>query len=118
MTINEPDFWVVNLFGKTARHGVDSGPTFDCRMPIFANSDKLQEAETKKIMTVEFGLELEFFKSKSATPHEDPVLQTKETTANALDIGESNYAVFTYGTPEKPLAVMRKHGEETHIFMV
>ena len=28
MIINEPDWWMVNLFSKTARHGVDPGPTF------------------------------------------------------------------------------------------
>ncbi len=67
-------------------------------------------------MALEFGMEQEFFKNKGATSHKGPVIQTKETTAYVLDIGESNYALFTYGTREKPLAVMRKHGEKTDIF--
>jgi hypothetical protein len=31
------NLWMVNLFSKTARHGVDPGPTFNCRQVIFAN---------------------------------------------------------------------------------
>src|ERR1035441_3745446 len=36
MIINEPDVWMINRLDKTARHIVDAGPTFNCRLPIFA----------------------------------------------------------------------------------
>ena len=36
--INEPDAWLVNLESKSAQHMVDPGPTFNCRMPVFAPS--------------------------------------------------------------------------------
>src|ERR1700730_9790086 len=39
MILNEPDAWMVNLLSKTARHFVDPGPTFHCRMPIFQGDE-------------------------------------------------------------------------------
>jgi hypothetical protein len=36
LLINEPDAWLLNLADSTAKHMVDTGPTFNCRMPIFA----------------------------------------------------------------------------------
>src|SRR5882724_1033467 len=30
MIINEPDVWMVNLLDKSAKHFVDTGPTFNC----------------------------------------------------------------------------------------
>jgi hypothetical protein len=106
MIISEPDYWMVNLFAKTARHGVDPGPTFNCRLVIFANGtpDSLDE-ESKQIMQLEFGRELEFFKSKGSIPDKGPVLQTKETTVYRVKIGSTALALFTHGTPERPLAV-------------
>ncbi len=107
LIINEPDFWMVNLLTKTARHGVDPGPTFNCRMLVFpetAGSD------------LELGMALQYFKSKGATPAEGPVLQTKKTTAYRIDVGDVSLALFTYGTPERPLAVARIKGEKHEIF--
>jgi len=107
LVISEPDFWMVNLLTKTARHGVDPGPTFNCRMPIFPEATGSD---------LEFGMELQYFKNKGATPAEGPVLQTKKTTAYRIDVGDSSLALFTYGTPERPLAVARIKGEKHDIF--
>ena len=117
MITNEPDAWMVNLESKSAQHMVDPGPTFNCRMPIFASliSD-LPVEETKQIGALEFGYELEFFKSKGATGHPGGVLQTKETSAYKLNFGDSTVALFTYGTPERPLAAAWTHGEKHAIF--
>jgi hypothetical protein len=71
MIINEPDWWMVNLFSKTARHGVDPGPTFNCRQVIFANgTPQSLDDESKQIMQLEFGRELEFFKGRGGDPEE------------------------------------------------
>jgi hypothetical protein len=115
--INEPDAWLVNLESKSAQHMVDPGPTFNCRMPVFAPliSD-LPAEEAKQIGALEFGYELEFFKSKGATPHPGGVLQTKETMAYKLDFGDSTVALFTYGTPERPLAAAWTRGAKHAIF--
>lgn len=117
MIINEPDVWMVNLFAKSAKHFVDPGPTFNCRMPMFAGRlQDLPEAESKRLGELEFGKEMEFFKSNGATPQPGMVLQTKQTILYRLQFGESIVALFTYGTPERPLAVAWSRGEKREIF--
>ena len=115
--INEPDWWMVNLFSNTARHGLDPGPTFNCRLTIFANgSPKSIDDKDKQIMQLEFGRELEFFKSKGAIPKKGPVLQTKDTIGYMVDVGTTTLALFTYGAPERPLAVSQDHDGKTDIY--
>lgn len=115
--INEPDWWMVNLMPKTARHGVDPGPTFNCHLAIFANGNPQSiDDESKQIMQLEFGRELEFFKGRGAIPKKGPVLQKKETTAYVVTVGATDLALFTYGMPERPLAVSQKRGNKNDIY--
>jgi hypothetical protein len=117
MIINEPDWWMVNLFSKTARHGVDPGPTFNCRLVIFGNgTPQSLDDESKQIMQLEFGRELEFFKSKGAIPKKGPVLQNKETTGYMVTVGNTPLALFTYGTPERPLAVSQQRNGKNDVY--
>jgi len=117
MIINEPDYWMVNLLAKTVRHGVDPGPTFNCRLVIFTNgSPQSLDDESKQIMQLEFGRELEFFKERGAVPKKSPVLQTKETTGYMVTIGTTALALFTYGTPECPVAVSQSRNGKTDIY--
>jgi hypothetical protein len=117
MIINEPDWWMVNLFSKAARHGVDPGPTFNCRLTIFANgTPQSLDDQSKQVMQLEFGRELEFFKGKGAIPKKGPVLQTKETTGYMVTVGNTDLALFTYGTPERPVAVSQKRDGKTEIY--
>ncbi len=57
MIINEPDTWMVNLLAKTAQHYIDSGPTFNSRMPIFVFGQDIKSAEDLKrpAFQLEFG---------------------------------------------------------------
>jgi hypothetical protein len=111
IVINEPDVWMVNLADKTAKHGVDQGPTFNCRMPIFANrAMELPADQRKELMEFEFGLELGFFISKGVAPKPGPISQSKQTTAYMYKIGDSTLALFTFGSPERPLAVYWTRG--------
>lgn len=117
MIINEPDAWMVNLATNSAKHIVDPGPTLNCRMPILADRLRdLPEAEGKQVASLEFGEEMEFFKSRGVTPQKGMVLQTKQTTLYKLQFGDSVVALFTYGTPEIPLAVAWSRGEKHEIF--
>jgi hypothetical protein len=117
MIINEPDAWMINLFTKTGKHMVDPGPTFNCRMPIFADiAANLPEEERKQILGLEFGWENVFFKAGGAAPHPGGVQQGQQTTAYILNFGESKLAMFTYGTPERPLSVTWVRGEKYEIF--
>jgi hypothetical protein len=104
--INEPDYWLVNLLKKTGQHAVDPGPTFNCHLPIFPDADK----------DLEFGFEQEYFKSKGASRQEGPVLQGKPTTLYKVTVGDAVLALFTYGTPERPMAVSRVRGDKGEIF--
>jgi len=118
MIINEPDFWMVNLLAKTAQHGLDPGPTFNCRQPIFVDGPHLAtDDESKQIRELEFGQEIEFFKGKGVIPQSGPVLETKSTTEYKLQIGETTLALYTTGTPERPLAVARRHGNKGELFL-
>jgi hypothetical protein len=104
---NEPDAWMVNLVSKTAKHMVDPGPTFNCRLPIFPDADK----------DLEFGFELEYFKGKGAVPQKGPEMQAKSTTVYKVDVGNGTaLALFTYGSPERPMLVSRVRGDKGEIF--
>jgi hypothetical protein len=112
--VSEPDFWMVNLVTKTARHAVDPGPSFECHLPIFANADP--SVAKDEMSGLEFGRELAFFKSKGVQPHPGPVLQNQQTTAYALKVGTISYMLFTYGPSEHPLGLARQEGEKNEIF--
>ena len=117
MIVNEPDYWMVNLFTKTGRHSVDPGPMFNCHLPIFAyGTPQSLDEETKAIRQLEFGQEFEFFKSKGATAEKGPVLQTKETMVYRAKVGTAAMALFTYGTPERPLAVALQREGKSDLF--
>jgi len=72
--INEPDAWLINLADHTAKHILDQGPTFKCRLPIFASDP---ETTLGKLGELEFGRELEFFRSNGAEQIEGPQLEFK-----------------------------------------
>ena len=115
--INEPDIWMVNLLAKKAKHYVDSGPTFNCQMPMFQGDEVKSASDVKSpLLELEFGQELDYFKKKGAAPKEGPVLRDKPTTVYAVEIGGSRLLLFTTGTPERPWAVARQHGNAREIF--
>lgn len=117
MIINEPDAWMINLDNKTAKHIVDSGPTTNCRLPIFASSlSDVPADEAKQIAGLEFGFEREFFRNNGAKPTRGPELQGQQTTAYSLQFGDISLALFTYGTPDRPLALAWTRGDKHDIF--
>lgn len=71
MVINEPDAWLVNLANQTAKHVLDSGPTFNCKLPIFAYDAEMARS---KIGELEVGHELEFFHDNGAKLIDGPKL--------------------------------------------
>jgi hypothetical protein len=117
LILNEPDAWMVNLLTKTAQHFVDPGPTFNCHLPMFGGEQVKSAADMKNpLLELEFGQEIEFFKSKGATPKKGPVLRDKPTTVYAVEIGDSQIFLFTTGRPERPWSVARKRGNMSEIF--
>jgi hypothetical protein len=82
LVVDEPDAWLINLQDNTAKHLLDHGPTFNCKLPIFAFD---QEMAKSKIGSLEVGHELEFFRENGATRIDGPKLQF-EANYYALDI--------------------------------
>jgi hypothetical protein len=117
MIVNEPDAWMVNLEAHSGKHIVDPGPAYNCHLPIFGDLvSVIPEDESKEMAALEFGLEDEFFKARGATPQPGGVRQGQQTTAYIIELGESSVALFTYGTPERPLAVAWTRGDKNEIF--
>lgn len=118
VVINEPDTWLVNRLDKTARHQVDPGPTFNCRLPIFVYGENMKSAADTNdpVMGLEFGQELAFFEGKGATSAPGPPLQGKVTKAYILKTGDSQLFLFTTGTPERPVAVVRERGTKHEVY--
>ena len=113
LIINEPDIWVVNRLTKTARHTTDAGPTYNCRLLMFGNAEDIKSAEDlkKPLMELEFGREIEYFRSRSGPPTPGPDWQGKATMVYATRAGEAQLFLFTAGDPEAPVAVFRKNDE-------
>jgi hypothetical protein len=71
--MNEPDSWLVDLANNRAKHMLDPGPTFNCRMPIFAFDMSMVKG---KIGELEYGRELEFFQKNGAKQVDGPKLES------------------------------------------
>jgi hypothetical protein len=85
LIINEPDSWLVNLSNNSAKHVVDPGPTFNCKLPLFALDPEMAKS---KVGELEFGQEIEFFRSNGATMSDGPKLQFK-ANYYTLTLGDS-----------------------------
>ena len=83
--MNEPDSWLVDLANNRAKHMVDPGPTFNCRMPMFAFNMEMAKG---KIGELEFGHELEFFEKNGAKQVDGPALQSFKASYYKLMIGD------------------------------
>lgn len=118
LIMNEPHTWMINRLAKTARHMVDQGPTFNCRMPIFVDAEEIKSTEDlkKPLLQLEFGRELEFFRSQSGAPSPGPVMRGKATMVYTVGAGDSQLFLFTGGDPEAPVAVVRKNDKTREIY--
>jgi hypothetical protein len=74
--MNEPDSWLVDLANRRAKHMVDPGPTFNCRMPIFAFSMEMYKS---KVGELEYGHEIDFFHKNGAKQVDGPELESFKT---------------------------------------
>jgi len=111
MVINEPDVWIVNLGNATARHIVDPGPTFNCKLPIFAFD---QETAKSKIGELQFGRELEFFQANGAKLVEGPKLQF-EAKYYEMTVGDSVLKLVARTDIHAPIQIGLIRGGKTFI---
>ena len=106
------------MFTEKARHYVDKGPTFNCRMPIFPAAQDLKSSVGVKtgLLGLEFGRELGYFREEGALRKDGPVLHGRATNAYTTGTGDTQVFLFTTGTPERPLALARHRGDLREIF--
>jgi hypothetical protein len=107
MIMNEPDVWMVNLADNTARHFVDPGPTFDCKLPIFAED---VDSAKSKVGELEFGREFRFFQVNGATSIDGPKLSFK-VDAYELKIGDSTLRLVDRDDTHSPILVAHYRGQ-------
>lgn len=117
LIVNEPDAWMVNLYDKSARHIVDPGPAFNCRLPVFANVDSKDEA-AMLYQDLQFGSELKFFEKMGAAGQPGPDEDGKKTTQYSIETGNTRFVMLTVKAPnERPLAVGRSVGDKGEVFI-
>jgi hypothetical protein len=117
LIVNEPDAWMVNLYDKSARHMVDPGPTFNCRLPIFASVDSKDEAGIL-YQDLQFGSEVKFFKKMGSAGQPGPDEGGRKRTRYTIEIGNTRFVMLTINTPnERPLAVARAVGDKGEVFI-
>jgi hypothetical protein len=117
LIVNEPDAWMINLYDKSARHVVDPGPSFNCKLPLFSQVDSKDEA-SMLYQNLQFGNELLFFKQLAGAGQPGPEEGGKKTTQYVVEVGSTRLLMFTVGAPnERPLAVARSVGEKGEVFV-
>ena len=105
--INEPDAWLINLAGGTAKHLIDQGPTFNCKLPVFALDP---ETAKSKIGELEFGRELAFFQADGAKAVEGPKLEFKANYYE-LTVGDSVLKLVERADIGAPLLIALIRGD-------
>lgn len=106
--VSEPDVWVINLFDKSARHIVDSGPSFDAHLPIF---DVAERSKTK-LSKLEFGRELDFFIENGAKKSVGESLKGNPTARYDMIMGGHQLTLWTDAKTKKPVRISLTAGAE------
>lgn len=102
----EPDMWLINLANHTARHILDSGPTFVARNPILWFPKKPGEPDPDKAFeSFEFGNEATFFRQNSPRDLGLRKIDGKDAKAFAVKYGAREVTLFLEPETEKPLQI-------------
>jgi hypothetical protein len=110
MVVNEPDAWLINLEDQTAKHVLDPGPTFNCRLPIFAFDP---ETVKSKIGELEIGRELDFFHANGAKLIDGPKLSF-ETKCYELEIADSVLRLVERVDIHAPILIVWVRGDKVY----
>lgn len=106
---NEPDAWLVDLANNRAKHMVDPGPTFNCRLPVFAFG---QAMATGKIGELQFGRESEFFHTHGAKQVEGTDLPSFKAIYYELKIDDATLKLVEREDTHAPLMITLTQGED------
>jgi len=109
--INEPDVWMINLEDNTARHVIDPGPTFNCKLPVFVFDPEMLKT---KIGELEFGHELEFFRSNGAKRIDGPKLSF-DTNYHELKIEDTVLILVEIVNTHVPVRIGYARGDKKYM---
>jgi hypothetical protein len=110
MLIKEPDAWLINLADNSAKHLLDHGPTFNCRLPIFAFDP---ETSKGKLGELEIGRELAFFQANGAKSIEGPKLSFKANYYE-LTIGDAVLRLVERSDLHTPIMIVLQRGDKLY----
>jgi hypothetical protein len=110
MVVDEPDAWLINLADQTAKHILDPGPTFNCRLPVFAFDP---ETVRSKIGELEIGHELEFFHANGAKLIKGPKLDF-ETNCYELSIADTVLRLVERVETKAPILIVLIRGDKMY----
>ena len=106
--INEPDVWLINLYDKSGKHILDTGPTTNAHIPIFPPAWGV--AEFKEL---EFGREVLFFTKSHAARSEGEVIKGAATERNKVTVGSASAILWTGLKSKAPVRISLTNGEQT-----
>jgi hypothetical protein len=107
--MNEPDSWLADLANNRAKHMVDPGPTFNCRLPIFAFDMAMVKG---KIGELEFGHELEFFQKYGAKQVDGPPLESFKANYYQLALDGTEVELVERVDIHAPILIALIQGEK------
>jgi hypothetical protein len=107
---NEPDSWMINLADHTAKHIPDSGPTYNCRMPVFAYD---LASLKSKLGELEFGREVDFFEKNGAAEVKGPEIKSFKSKAFVLTVGDVRLLLIENMDLHAPVAMAMYRGDNT-----
>lgn len=110
LVVNEPDAWLINMADNTAKHVLDPGPTFNCKLPIFALDPEMVKG---KIGELEIGRELDYFRTNGANLIEGPKLSF-ETKAYELKIADSVLKLVERVDIHAPIMILLLRGDKMY----
>lgn len=102
----EPDDWTINLIDHTARHLLDSGPTFSARAPIFWTPKAPGEPDPdEQFIALEFGNEEAFFRQNNAREMEPRKIDGKECKGLAIKTETRELTLLIDAQTGKPVQI-------------
>ncbi|HUK49011.1 MAG TPA: hypothetical protein VLW06_15520 [Terriglobales bacterium] len=110
LLMNEPDAWLINLADNTAKHLIDKGPTFNCKLPIFSLNEEMAKG---KIGDLEVGHEIEYFQTNGAKQIDGPKVHF-EAKYYELKVGDSSLRLVERVDIHAPIMIGLATGGELY----
>ncbi len=99
LIVNAPNSYLINLYTKTGKHVVDPGPSIDVHVPVF------QSEQSKDLLKLEMGHEMEFFRERKATRVKDDRIDGIRCTVYQVSVENSLLKLFVSNETKQPCQV-------------